>query len=299
MKMFYICLTVVMIFLIGNVYVSYSRRLKEPIFLKHYYEAEFPYFQERFNLEFIDNKGNDRSIDNVYFPNINIKIFGLPYYGDDHTFYVHKITRFSFHMSEEELFGEHNKIELNEAIVTYTDRSTQYVDLGRIILYRHEDKENALSTISGSLTSSRETKSMFKSEGEIMVIDVDAELKNEMAGLVKMTIVTYDRDACTILKTWAKNREIGDDALMKIEAYPTGDMLLEAYQYPIASKNNISFYTQVKEPNDQRRFHVYDVSYQMTYETMLGERGKTNVCRTLYRPSFNDKDIKEFIRINN
>lgn len=194
-KYFYLALGLIVVALAYNVFTAYRRLIPEPIFLKHYYEGYYEHFYDRFFLEYIDNNNSNKNISNVFFPEVNIKIFAEPYYEYKYNYYTHKIVRFTLAVAKDEIFSGLEKVELNKAIIAYSDFSTQEVELGQIILYREKEEVQELTPIVSHVGLPKEkSENSYEMDGEILVKDIQADLQEQLSDIIDMDVNTSDNN---------------------------------------------------------------------------------------------------------
>lgn len=192
-KYFYLAVGILVLVLAFNIITAYRRLIPEPIFLEHYYEGYYEHFYDRFFLEYIDNNNSNKNISNVYFPEVNIKLFAEPYYEYNYNYYTHKIVNFPLAVSKDDIFFDLEKVELNRAIISYTDSSMQEVDLGRIILYREKKEAQGLIPIVSHVGLPKErTENSYEIDGEILVKDIQADLQEQLSDIIDMDVNTLD-----------------------------------------------------------------------------------------------------------
>lgn len=255
--------------------------IEEPVFLKHYYEADM---QGRtvMPLHLITNKDDDREIIDIEFPQLpqDFAYVSLHNVWNDndgydriieYAHYDYKTLYFEFINTNEDLTGDDlETVVLDNAKIRYMNGDTRHIDIGKIVLYKNLRLNEFFYDSSSSSSSDFSSKLYTQVLKDISINNIKSDFDNELEGFLEMTV---------------------------------NDTKQEDIHYPISFKSGeyISFSSKYKydDPHDVRIYNVYDVTKIISITDSEGNQGYERLHNLDYEPlsAFSsEKGIIEYLR---
>jgi hypothetical protein len=223
-KLFWICMIVVVLMMIGNFLYFSTKQMKEPIFLEHYIAAEV--FDENdtlsLTLYYITNKYKPILVTNVSiqntlaYPSENIDEFwhtGQPsvYYHQEFTH--HYLVPITIEIPAISIPFEDNKTwTFNTIEVFYSNGSSQTVSVGEVILSKYDgSKINSLINTSVSGGSDGFGSEFYSAEESLEITSFDHPFSGKVNDQVAIKISTSDnnfKENTTEEPEWLKKRDL-------------------------------------------------------------------------------------------
>ncbi|MCM0647758.1 hypothetical protein NBE98_05125 [Clostridium swellfunianum] len=232
-----------------NVFYYNSRVLKEPLFLKHYYNINSGWSE--FQLFYLQNINSAQNVVIISFPELNKQYvpFVETEWNSERIYYKMKNLRINmFNGKAEQIPADLKNKVITKAEVHFSDGKTMTVDLGKIYLYSDTpDKKETLNLKnSGSTSSSDNTGSA-----------------SFIAG----------RDIKILGLSFRFNEIVGDALKFRINGQDYNDISLPMN---IKANENVSIeYSFRLDKNDIRSSYVYSLPIEVLTEDSNGYREKS------------------------
>ena len=251
-----------------NVVIYRCSELKEPIFLKHYYELNF-YDGMAFRINYICNK-NDMY--KVAYVNFGEELEEYLYISTDDIKSTvignYKLNEIVFTLRNYNGEGIENFLEdnliLGEAEIQFSNGKAMNVDLGKIILKPKADTSDAIDMYMSSSSNDNTSRCEYR--------------VNET---VKIQSIESNEDDSEILEVTFNGKNIRDIA------YPI--VLEKGNIINIASKPKLS-------SNDIRKYDYYDINKSIKFIDRNGQEQTQRVLDLRYTPYFNYWDMLKVIK---
>lgn len=212
-KMLRFGLILIVLSLIFTVGFSLVYRLKKPVFLKIYVER-YPFgnqnssIVENFQLKYITNMSDNRKVVAINFeeePNIEVgvshwsngggvfSLFNNNYNNQSKDIYGrYALCTIYLEMNLNNIGREFNEVELNNAKVKFDDGSTLDTDLGRIIIYKVERKNDYIDSTSSSSSSDGTSSFSGRIKKDIKLLYVKSPLLEDLKDYFELFIDHID-----------------------------------------------------------------------------------------------------------
>lgn len=179
---------------IGNIFYYKLHVLKEPIFLKHYYD--FSNGLDRISLYYIDNLNNKDSIINIELPELDMGYadFSEGTHNNDNRYYIMKSATISLNRNKEDNKSVlYNDKIITKAIINFSRGKTMTVDLGKIYLgNRSENTIPSLIATYSSSGSDNTSSNSFKADKALKVTGIECSFPELMGDILKIQINDKD-----------------------------------------------------------------------------------------------------------
>lgn len=257
---------VVVSYIISALY-SMNLELKEPVFLENYYESDI---QRRsvMALHLITNSNDNRQIVQIDFPQLPDDFA----YASTHNVwnnnngydrinkfanYNYKVIYFEFiNINENLIDDEVESIVLDNAKIKYINGDTQYVDIGKIVLHKNLKSNVFFNTDTVSSSNNFSSKLYAKVVEDITINNIGSYFDDELEGFLQTTV------------NGLKQKDI---------------------QYPLSFKSGdyIDFSSSYLygDPNDMRRYNVYDIKKVISITDAEGNEGYELLYNLDYEPT--------------
>lgn len=221
---------------IGNVFYYKKHVLKEPIFLKHYYD------DGRFDLHYIENINSKDKIMTIVLPEIGKEYVDFIEYANnsDHRYYKMKTIDIDTHQFDSKKYR--NKV-ITKAEIQFYSGKVMNVNIGKIYLYSDEKKEYVLKSFSPSASSNNSGSICFEVNTHIKIKDINSKFPDIINN--KLNVRINEKD----LK----------DVSFPIEL-KEGDMLDIRYSFKF-------------NKNDVMGNYVYNFPLYISIEDSIGDKG--------------------------
>ncbi len=270
----------IVISFIANAFYFMNLTLKEPVFLKHYYESDI---QKRsvMVLHLITNSGDNREIAEIDFPQLPEDYAYVSLQGWNRNNGYDSIQKFAhfhyktlvleFRNSDRDVLsgGNEESVVLDKAKIRYMNGDTQEVDIGKIILHKNLELYKFLDFRSSSSSNNYTSNLYTQSLKNITINNVESNLDNELGGFLVTTV---------------------------------NDINKEDLQFPLSYKNGeyISFDSQFKyDSNDVRKYNVYDLIKKVDIFDSEGNKGYVFILNLDYEPTemfISEKGIIDYLK---
>ncbi len=287
-KIFKYGLMLIILSLIFTIGFSLVYKLKTPVFLKMYVErsmTDYPNLNlvENFELKYITDVSDKRRIIDIQFkeePNMEVFVSDRPAGGGFSPFNNHNfnnqqdgiygryiIKPIYLRMELNDINKEFFEVTLNNAKITFDDGSTQNIDLGEIILYKDERREDTDSKptfdfVSGSSSSSFINGDNLSSRTSTTGLEVNEDINLTE---VKSPILDNVKDYIEI-----SIDDIDYSQISGVE-YEKGKVL--------------NAYSKFEPPEDiVNKYIVYDMKPKLYYENKDGKISYTRIDNIDYIP---------------
>lgn len=226
-KIIRVGLILIALVLIVSIATTLIYRVDNPVFLKMYVEHRISdntnsSLLENLRLMYITNVGDNRRIRSIEFEGIeDIGVYINNYNNNpwsfngfdsaqsvEHDGYGrYRVNTIYINMDFHSIDKSFEEIELNRAKISFDDGSTLDTDLGRIIIYNHDDNPDYIRHNSSSGSSDGTSSLRGTIEKDISLIEVKSKLLDDMADHITLTIDDVDyRDISG--KTYKANQSI-------------------------------------------------------------------------------------------
>jgi hypothetical protein len=272
--------------IVGCVGFSYLTRLKEPVFLTYCVAVSAVpsqstgYQQPVLELQYLANNYDSKEVTMISFleaPDYNFTATENAQYYNTFTFFNgstdaqrgEAIGRYSLRTvylyMNNNFIGEWNgEVELNHALINFSDGSTSKVNLGRILLYSDTSQVPALDMTSSSSSNQ---------------------------GVAKTTL--FVREKLSNLKV---------ESPIVAKADPVMDLTINSYAYDelegleLKRSDTISIENIIKNNTSEGDFDVYDVRPKLTYTREDGTQGFTRIYDMTHRKYlYNYMDVLKYL----
>jgi len=252
---------------LGNIFYYQKHVLKEPLFVKHYYDVVQG--MDNFRLYYINNINSKDDVVFITFPEIDEKypVSTLDNFNTDGCYYNLKIITININKDSTGNIPEKlkNKI-ITKAKVYLKNGREMDVDIGRIYLYSEELDERGLHCDSSGGSSNNSGFANFSSNKSLKVLGI-----------------TY------------KFPELKDEAFtISINGTPLKDI---KFPYHVNPDDNLRVDYEFKfNTKDMRRNNAYDFKINVLTEDAVGKKGENAVYADYWLQSPAEYDIDEIIR---
>lgn len=259
--------------------------LEKPVFLKMYVEEytsgdENLSVLENFEIRYITNISDSRKVMEIEFeeePDIEVTVSHWPKGGGMFSFFNNN----NYNNQSRDIYGryalntiyidmnlnnidrEFNETELNNAKVKFNDGSTLDINLGRIIIYKNERKNNYIDSISSGSSSDGTSSFEGRVTKAIKLLEVKSPLLEDLKDYFDLSIGDTDYRKVSGVK-YEKDKSLAINAKF------------------IAPKDIVSKYT------------FYDIKPKLYYEDIEGNISYTRIYNINYTPY--DFDIRGIIK---
>jgi hypothetical protein len=269
-----ICTILIALTIICCVGFSYLTRLKEPVFLTNCIAVSAVpsqstgYQQPVLELQYLANNYDSKEVTMISFleaPDYSFTATeNAQYYNNSFTFFHgntdsqrgEAIGRYSLRTvylyMNNYFIGEWNgEVELNHALINFSDGSTTQVDLGRILIYSDALGVPALDMTSSGSSSQGVAKTTLFVREKLSNLKVESPIVAEADPVMELTINSYAYDE------------------------------LEALE--LKRGDTISIENIIKNDTGEGDFDVYDVRPKLTYTREDGTQGFTRIYDMTHR----------------
>lgn len=228
----------------GNILYYNNHVLKEPVFIKHYYDLKNG--MNTFQLYYIQNINSDQHVAAITFPELENQYvdFGENDWNSDHRYYKLKIINISlFRATPEDIPSQYKNKLITKAQVHFSDGKVMTVDLGRIYLYNDSSEKPSIFTANASSGSDNTGSVTFRTDGQIKIIGIITKFPELLDNPLKI--------------------RINNNSLMDIK-------------FPIELRDMRTFdmnYSFNFEKKDMRNNYVYNFPVDILTEDSNGNRG--------------------------
>lgn len=262
--------------------------LEKPVFLKMYVEEytsgdENLSVLENFEIRYITNISDSRKVMEIEFeeePDIEVTVSHWPKGGGMFSFFNNN----NYNNQSRDIYGryalntiyidmnlnnidrEFNETELNNAKVKFNDGSTLDINLGRIIIYKNERKNDYIDSISSGSSSDGTSSFEGRVTKAIKLLEVKSPLLEDLKDYFDLSIGDTDYRKVSGVK-YEKDKSLAINAKF------------------IAPKDIVSKYT------------FYDIKPKLYYEDIEGNISYTRIYNINYTPyDFDLKGIFNYLR---
>ncbi|SKC89724.1 hypothetical protein [Maledivibacter halophilus] len=262
--------------------------LEKPVFLKMYVEEytsgdENLSVLENFEVRYITNISDSRKVMEIEFeeePDIEVTVSHWPKGGGMFSFFNNN----NYNNQSRDIYGryalntiyidmnlnnidrEFNETELNNAKVKFNDGSTLDINLGRIIIYKNERKNDYIDSISSGSSSDGTSSFEGRVTKAIKLLEVKSPLLEDLKDYFDLSIGDTDYRKVSGVK-YEKDKSLAINAKF------------------IAPKDIVSKYT------------FYDIKPKLYYEDIEGNISYTRIYNINYTPyDFDLKGIFNYLR---
>lgn len=269
-----ICTILIVFAIVCCVGFSYLTKLREPVFLTYCVAVSAVpsqstgYEQPVLELQYLTNSMDTKEVTSISFleaPDYNfIATENAQYYNNTFTFFHVSTTsqrgeaigRYSLrtvylYMNNYFIGDWEGEVELNHALINFSDGSTNKVDLGRILLYSDPSQVPALDmTSSGSLGQGVAKTTLFVRE-TLRKLKVESPIVAEADPVMEMTINSFAYDELETLE--------------------------------LKRGDTISIENIIRSDSGEGGYDVYDVRPKLTYTKEDGTKGFTRIYDMTHR----------------
>jgi hypothetical protein len=269
-----ICTILIVFAIVCCVGFSYLTKLREPVFLTYCVAVSAVpsqstgYEQPVLELQYLTNSMDTKEVTSISFleaPDYNfIATENAQYYNNTFTFFHGSTTsqrgeaigRYSIrtvylYMNNYFIGDWKGEVELNHALINFSDGSTNKVDLGRILLYSDPSQVPALDmTSSGSLGQGVAKTTLFVRE-TLRKLKVESPIVAEADPVMEMTINSFAYDELETLE--------------------------------LKRGDTISIENIIRSDSGEGGYDVYDVRPKLTYTKEDGTKGFTRIYDMTHR----------------
>lgn len=288
-KVLFIGIFVIIVSLVGNLIFFQSKKLDEPLFFEHYYEI----VGENMSLYYLTNKDDDRQVVYIDFPDLSDRSYSLVnerIYRRYNYYHIRQIYM-NMKMTEEQHKEMGNMTSLEKAIIYFNNGEEMEVDLGKIIIKKHQDENIALKHYMSSASSDHTSNDVLEVKEPVIIQSITTDLAEESKGSVKMGVI-YDDSELNMELGNEKSKEYmeakGSDEEVQLLNY-------EDLEFPIKVESNLNIYTEMNVEDESKMYNFYQMIYDINYETLDGEKGSTRLLNVNYKPYLSEKGISNFV----
>ncbi len=272
-----ICTILIALTIVSCLGFSYLTRLKEPVFLTYCAAVSAVpsqstgYNQPVLELQYLTNSNDTKEVTGISFLEVPDYSFmateNAQYYNNSFTFFSNNSTQKSgeaigryslrtvyLYMNNYFLEDWKGEVELNNAMISFSDGSSRKVNLGRILIYSDTSEVPALDMTSSGSSNQGVAKTTLFVRQKLTNLKVESPIIEEADSAMELTINSFSYDELGTLKP------------------KSGDTL--------SIENNIK-----KVPADGG-YDVYDVRPKLTYTKEDGTQGFTRIYDMTHRKYF-------------
>lgn len=211
-KILKVGLILIALSLVITVGLSLKYKLKDPVFLKLYFEQYAPSNEntrviENFSLKYITNIDDSRKVRDIHFkeePNIKVIVsympngYGFSFFNNYNNHERGEIYgRYALHtiylnIDLNNIDEEFYEIELNNVRITFNDNSILDTNIGRLIVYKDKSKMGDLHSKGGSSSSDGTSSSSLMSEKDLKLLEVKSPLLQDLKDYFDLSIRGID-----------------------------------------------------------------------------------------------------------
>lgn len=172
----------------GNIIYYKNQILKEPLFMKHYYDIGNG--MGDFMLSYIDNINSKNKVISIMFPEIGQQFYCQEVRENSHRrYYVLKTIQVNLINKDTKKIPKEfeNKI-ITQAEVMLSNGKTINVDLGKIYIHGYEAKENYLKQFGSTGSSDYTGSRLFNADRDIKVTGIKGKIYEELKDVVQISI---------------------------------------------------------------------------------------------------------------
>jgi hypothetical protein len=223
------CIIFIALTLVTCIGFAYYTRLKEPVFLSYCIAVsavqppETGYQQPVLELQYLTNSYDQREVTGISFVEAPDYYFmateNASYYGNSFTYFSNNTTqkrgeiigryslrRVYLYMNNYFLEDWKGEVELNNAMVSFSDGSTLRTDLGRIILYSDNAYDSAMTLMHSNSSNQGIAETIYRAEQNISDFKVESPLLKDASHKLELTFNCsfYDKIETLELKSGDK-----------------------------------------------------------------------------------------------
>ncbi|SHJ29290.1 hypothetical protein SAMN05444401_2630 [Clostridium amylolyticum] len=172
----------------GNIIYYKNQILKEPLFMKHYYDIDNS--RGEFRLSYIDNINSKDRVISIMFPEIGRQFYCSELsQNTDRRYYALKTIKIDFPNENMNVLPKEfqNKL-ITKAEVMLSNGKNINVDLGKIYIHSDETKENHLKTFGTTGSSDYTGSQLFNADRDIKVIGIKGKIYEEIKDVLRVSI---------------------------------------------------------------------------------------------------------------
>lgn len=174
---------------LGNSIYYYSKILKEPLFIKNYYDV--PQGMNSFNMYYIQNLNSQDKVESIIFPEVgqDAICFTENDRNSDNIYYKLKCLTVNLYDGALNQSPEkyRNKV-LTKAQVKFSNGKTMNVNLGKIYLYSDEIHSNDLYCQSQSSSTDNTGNFSYKANQDMGIMNISSEFDYEMKDILQIYV---------------------------------------------------------------------------------------------------------------
>lgn len=252
---------------LGNIFYYQKHVLKEPLFIKHYYDVKQG--MDSFRLYYIDNINQKNEVAYISFPEIEEGYTSTEIWqhNSDNRYYNFKIINVRTNGVSDGNIPENliNKV-ITKAIVYLNNGKSFDVDIGKIYLYNDRSDERILHSIRTMGSSNNTGSTTFTSPAHSKIYGVSTKFPELMDGMLNVSI---------------------------------NDIPLEDVKFPINVNmgDNITVNYGFKfDRKDINRNNAYEFSIDLLTENSVGEKGVNSAFVDYWLQSPEEFDIAAMLK---
>lgn len=231
----------------ANIIYYKSHVLKEPLFIKHYYDVKKG--MNSFRLHYIDNINSEDRVVGIVFPEIGEQQIYCSEFSQnaDGRYYELKILTVNiFNGDVNSIPEEYKNKVITKARIMLSKGKVMDVDIGKIYLYGDEIENRHLQGNRVSSSSDNTGSAYYATTKDIIIKDIDSKFYNDLKDILKITI---------------NEKELSKD-IFPIEL-KEGEALDIRYGFEFSK-------------DDIRKNNVYDFSIDILTEDSQGNKGSNS-----------------------
>lgn len=235
----------------GNIIYYENQILKEPLFIKHYYDT--PYDVNEFRLYCIENANSKDAISSIVFPEISNSYVNFTE-SYDHSwsrYYNVKVIIVKLYSGNSNtLPPEYNNKVITKALIGFSNGKSMTVDLGKIYLCSDKAQSSALKTSMSSVSSDNIGRVSLITKEDINITGINSNFYDGMKDILKIDINGKELSKTT---------------------------------FPVKLKSGDQFtvdYTFNFNKNDIRKLYAYNFTLNLLTEDSQGTKGTSSLFIT-------------------
>jgi len=246
----------------GNIIYYKNQILKEPLFMKHYYDIGNGIGD--FMLSYIDNINSKNKVVSIMFPEIGQQFYCQEVWANsDRRYHVLKTIQVNLNNKDTNKIAKEfeNKI-ITQAEVMLFNGEKLNVNLGKIYIHSEETKENQLKSRGSSASNNNTQSTFFDADRDIKIIGIKGKIYEELRDVLQVSV---------------KGKNLSDSA------FPVNIKSGENFDISYAFKFN---------ENDIRKNNAYSFTLDILTEDSQGNKGVAT-CYLQYNSCFpRNYDVK-------
>lgn len=263
-KLIVIGMVLLIVLWTGNIIYYEKHAIKEPLFIKHYYDVNIS--GDIFKLYYVQNINSKDKIINIVLPEIGQQYINFAEYDMGNTngpYYKLKVLMININNgSNNKIPDEYKNKFITKAQITFSNGKTMNVNLGKIYLY--SDKNNSGDLVQRGVTETTDSNgsTILYANKDINITGINSRFYDGLKDVLKINI---------------------------------GGVPLSKITFPIKMKAgetiDVSYAFNFNNKNDIRLNNAYNLTFNILMEDSQGKKGSSHCLIDFYPYSSDNINI--------